>query len=346
MQKMERRNVLTNRLSIAILKKMERLPAKWNENGTLTAQKRNGTVNRSKILTTNILIYKNGTKSGTKWNDWNVPPSIIPENHPIIFAMKRITLMAIATTLFFSCHKEAENHSAKSKVTTQPSTDANDFSFHRPRFYDSMGMLHNQILAAFQKVYNRENQQTPENFQHFLSDYMSDKQSKMSEQPNHLPSEEVLNIIKRYLKKDFGTIENPEVEHYLRTIFDRITVTNSFDTALYSQRIQELENQIRIDKSLRPPDKNMLLATTSVARHSGCWWLDFYESQNENFQNSRLGILKKLLKAIGITLADATGIAYDYFSNRPVNEWTENAAWFSEVGYWSIDHLQNGDTYK
>jgi hypothetical protein len=65
----------------------------------------------------------------------------------------------------------------------------------------------------------------------------------------------------------------------------------------------------------------MLLATAAIARHSGCYWLDLYAKQNRKFPNSRLGIFKKLLRAIGVTLADATAIAYDYFSNRPMDEW-------------------------
>jgi hypothetical protein len=260
--------------------------------------------------------------------------------------MKSLFLIALITMALFSCNKGKNSYFTKDKKATIQPSEAQDFSFHNARYYDSLGILHNQILASFQKVSGKESRQTPEDFLRFLSDYMSNKKSKMIGQPNNLPSEKVLDIIKRYLKKDFGTIDNPEVEHYLRTIFDRVTATKNFNTVLYSQRIQELENQIRIDKSLCPPDKNMLLATASISRHSGCYWLDFYANQNENFQNSRLGILKKLLKAIGVTLADATGVAYDYFSNQPVDEWAENAAWFSEVGYWSIDHLQNGDTYK
>lgn len=49
---------------------MERFPAKWNENGTPPGtQKRDGTENPDKRFITNDLLSKNGTKSGTKWND-------------------------------------------------------------------------------------------------------------------------------------------------------------------------------------------------------------------------------------------------------------------------------------
>lgn len=260
--------------------------------------------------------------------------------------MKRMILTAIATIFFFSCNKNPGSPAGKTKAKIQSSSDAHDFSFHGTRYYDSLGMLHNQILASFQKVSNGNRPRTPEHFRQFLSKYMREKTGKTIELPTNMPPEKVLEIIKRFLKGDFGTTDKPEVESYLQGIFDRVTATNSFDTVLYKQHFLELENQIRTDKCLCFSDKNMLLATAAIARHSGCYWLNFYENQNANSQNSRLGVFKKLLKAIGVTLADATGVAYNYFSNKPMDEWVENAAWFSEVGYWSIDHLQNGDSYK
>lgn len=254
--------------------------------------------------------------------------------------------MAVAALLFFSCNKEVENHYTAAKGTTQSSVDTHDFSLHKPRFYDSLGILHNQILANFHKIFGKNNPGTPNHFRQFLSEYMREKKDEKIVAPINLPPEKALDIIKRYLKNDFGTIGNPEVEHCLRDIFNTVKETRNFDTILYKQRLFRLEKQIKLDEKLRPDEKNMLLATAAIARHSGCYWLDFYKNQDENLQNSRIGLFKKLLKAVGVTLADATAIAYDYFSDRPLNEWVENAAWFSELGYWSIDYLLNGYTYN
>lgn len=260
--------------------------------------------------------------------------------------MKRFILMAIAAIFLLSCNKEAGNPFDSPKGTIQSSPDANDFSIHEIRYYDSLGILHNQILASFQKVSGPNNRQTPENFRQFVSEYMKDKEHHAINSATDLPSQKVLEIIKHYLRNDFGTIKNPAVETCLKSIFDEVKATKSFDTVQYKEGMFMLENKIREDKKLRPLDKDMLLATTAIARHSGCYWLDFYANQTEKIQTGRIKIFDKLVKAVGVTLADATAIAYEYFSNRPVDGWVEDAAWFSEIGYWSIDHLQNGDTYK
>lgn len=42
------------------------------------------------------------------------------------------------------------------------------------------------------------------------------------------------------------------------------------------------------------------------------------------------------------TLTDATDVGYDCFSNTPVDEWVEDAACFSELGYWGIEYILNG----
>lgn len=256
--------------------------------------------------------------------------------------MKRFILMAVAAILFFSCNKEAENPFAEAKETTQSSVDAYDFSFHKPGFYDSLGILHNQILASFQKVSGQNNKQNPEHFRQFLSEYMRNKKHSTINSATNLPPEKVLDVIKRYLKNDFGTIENPEMEACLRSIFDQVKATESFDTVLYKEGMILIENKIREDKKLLPPDKNMLLATAAVARHSGCYWLDFYANQTEKITYGRIKLFDKLIKAVGVTLADATAVAYDYFSNRPVDEWVEDAADFSELGYWSIEYVLKG----
>lgn len=256
--------------------------------------------------------------------------------------MKRFILMAIGTILFFSCNKDTENHFAAAKGTTQSSADAHGFSFHKPGFYDSLGILHNQVLASFRKVSGQNNKQTPEHFRQFLSEYMRNKKHRTINSATNLPPEKVLDIIKHYLRNDFGTIKNPKVEAYLRSIFDQVKATESFDTVLYKEDMFLIENKIRKDKKLLPPDKNMLLATVAIARHSGCYWLDFYANQTETMPNGRIKLFDKLVKAVGVTLADATAIAYDYFSNRPVDEWVEDAADFSELGYWSIEYILNG----
>jgi hypothetical protein len=150
-------------------------------------------------------------------------------------------LMAIAAILLFSCNKELENRVEKTKVTIQLSSGTHDFSIHSTRYYDSLGMLHNQTLASFHRASNGNSPQTPDHFRQFLSEYMQEKRGKTVVVPTSLPSEKVLEIIKRFLKGDFGTTGKPEVESSLQAIFDEVTATNSFDTVLYKQHIQEVE---------------------------------------------------------------------------------------------------------
>lgn len=246
--------------------------------------------------------------------------------------MKRFILMAIATTLFLSCNKE-------SNKTTQSSSTSKVTVIHDAHFYDSLGLLHNQILASLHLASAGKQPQTTEGFQRFLADYMKKKQSGSTISTNNLPPEKVIDIIKHYLRNDFGTIKNPEVESYLRSIFDQVKATESFDTVFYKESIHRIENEIRWDKKLPAVAKHMLLATAAIAKHSGSYWLHFYNNQTDEMSRHRLNIFDKLVKAIGVTLADATAIAYDYLSNRPADEWVEDAANFSELGYWSIEYI-------
>lgn len=261
--------------------------------------------------------------------------------------MKTTMLFLAAALTLYSCGKDNRSVRQDGILTTSISGKATrkikETSYRHIQSmnaYDSMGRLHNLILDSLRKFIRKTQDVSLLDERHYIAYYFKkymhiDVRASLES----LPPSKTVNIIKNYESVIFSHQMAAPTRGYLHDIFDAVKATDSFNPDVIRQRILPIEAGILNDHSLPNGDKNMLLTTTAIVRHSAEYWLPKFKNAWQEGQAMPFGFFKNLLTGAGVILADGCAAAYLYFTVRPINNWVSGAAWFSELGYWSMQHI-------
>lgn len=228
------------------------------------------------------------------------------------------------------------------KVETKPVSVAIDSSTkmeitvtNAANVYDSTGIIHNLLLDSAISFTQREKSRDPS----LLLDYLHEvyptycpKDAKDYFQkidPAMLPRlyDDGQSVVRSL---PFSAIE----KDYLELILNTIKGNEDSSFAAYKDKISSIETKLLKEERLKEDSKRMLLSMTSIARHSGYYWLN-----SERFSNRTIvarGFFRWLLAATNSIISDVSTAAICYFAQLPYSYYPVACGVVSDLAYITI----------
>lgn len=249
---------------------------------------------------------------------------------------RKIYLMAGLMMAFIACQKEKATNLPIDRVPVSKVDSI--IPLHGPADpanasnpYDRAGAIHNMGLKAVMDYVANTGDTTRSGKDAFLKDYFKAHFSvSLSSNHSHKLEAAIFKDYKAVLYSGKISERGKELLGFMVGILEGLKRIDNYPS--YKKQFVALE-QIIASEHLLDKEKEMLLSTASVFRHSGYYWMDFYQN-NETVET--WGILRKIAGFITGVAADATSWFYYGFTSASFYERVEDTISMSECcGYYT-----------
>ncbi|MCX2429864.1 hypothetical protein [Pedobacter sp. GR22-10] len=249
----------------------------------------------------------------------------------------KMSVLLIVLAILIGCSKEKnqgrQNDPVVGEVNPDPMKNYSSPAANNRNPYDSVGIAHNKILDSLRNYVAVSNDTTHAGAVKYLQQYFL-KYKGVRVYPV-IEKATGIAIIQDYHKFMQQPGFSKEAQKYIlemMTILDGIRDTEHFEA--YRDKLITIENSVLISR-LDVREAKYILATASVLRHSGYYWMKIFSSGIKP-KRGILGILRKIAGVITAIAADATVVGWHVVKGSPYDVLIEETVTWSELcGYYT-----------
>lgn len=240
--------------------------------------------------------------------------------------------MALVMLLGSACQKEKEVKNGTYKIPQQQLSKVELLGPENPKNpYDRAGAIHNKVLDTLIKYVIRTRDTTRAGKHAFLKNYFDKHYGAPIVLTNSGQLENaIFTDYKSVLFSQKSSQRSKELLGFMVGILESVKQIDDYPN--YKKQFVALEQLISSEK-FPGNEKEMLLSTAALFRHSGYFWMDFFQN-NEKVES--WGLLRKLAGMITGVAADATSWFYYGFTSGSFYQRLEDTINMSECcGYYT-----------
>ncbi|WP_025144883.1 hypothetical protein [Pedobacter jeongneungensis] len=199
--------------------------------------------------------------------------------------------------------------------------------------YDSIGIEHNKLLDSLRNYVAVNNDTTHAGAVKYLQQYfLKHKGIRVYPVMEKETGIAIIQDYHKFMQQPGFSVEAQKYILEMMTVLDGIRDMEHFEA--YRDKLISIENSVLISR-LDIKEAKYILATASVLRHSGYYWMKVFSSGMKP-KRGILGILRKIAGVITAIAADATVVGWHLVKNSPYDVLIEETVTWSEVcGYYT-----------